>query len=411
MCKVSYWYLLLILAGIQLVQGQTLEDLIAAGQLEARVIVETAEPLFQRAPIVIAVEVGTPYRFERGTAVRDFGVGGALVRPVSKFALNETRRRDGERWAFQRLRFRLYAERTGLLELPPLRAVIAVETETQGLVEGTLRLPVPALTIESPPGTEGLNAWVAASKFEVEDTWEGLLKTYQVGDAVTRVRRFTIDGVPAMVIPASPHDEFDGLEVYEAPALVNDKNVGPKLQGIREERVVFTIKQGGRYNIPAQRIHWFNLQSGTIEQIDLAGRTLEVPGAVQGQAAVEAASSTEDRKGWLYPALLVLSAVGGYLLVRSLRRTAGYHRISDQLQLWRDHRRDRRAFMQAAAQGDSRGCLKLIYKRMAHVPEWQLSTACVNDPQLYAISVELMAHAYGRPSAGGASTAALVGAV
>ena len=51
--------------------------------------------------------------------------------------------------------------------------------------------------------------------------------------------------------------------------------------------------------------------------------------------------------------------------------------------------------MHAAAQQDSRGCVDLLYQRMAEHAEWQLSTACVDDPQLSAASAALMAHAYG----------------
>ena len=50
--------------------------------------------------------------------------------------------------------------------------------------------------------------------------------------------------------------------------------------------------------------------------------------------------------------------------------------------------------MHAAAQQDSRGCLGLLYQRMAEHSEWQLSAACADDPKLSAIAAALMAHAY-----------------
>jgi hypothetical protein len=386
--------LILILSIARVAQTETIEDLIAAGELEARVVVETPAPLFQKAPIVIAVEVGTPFRFKRGTRVRDFTVPGTLVRPTAKFAFNETQRRGGDTWAFQSLRFRLYSERAGSLRTPPLATFISVDTETHGVVEGEVMLQVPPLEIEPPPGTEGLASWVAATEFEVDESWEGVLEVYQVGDAVTRIRRFVINGAPAMAIPASPQIKLDGVQVYNAPELVDDKTVGGSLEGVREESVVFTVKAGGTYSIPGHQINWFNLNTRTVEQIDFPGRTLDVSGPATSDAAA-APEPSYDMENLLYLGLAVLGVALSYLLLRWLHRTTWYHSIRDHLSIWRGRRRTKTAFMRAAAQQDSRCCLALLYKRMAEHGEWQLSTACAADPQLSGVSAALMAHAYG----------------
>jgi hypothetical protein len=386
--------LILVLAIAQVAQAETIEGLIAAGALEARVVVETPAPRFQKAPIVIAVEVGTPSHFSRGTRVRDFIVPGSLIRPVSKFAFNNTRRRGGDTWAFQSWRFQVYAERAGALRVPALATFISVETEAHGVVEGEVRLEAPPLEIEAPPGTEGLASWVAATGFEVDESWEGVLEAYQVGDAVTRIRRFTINGVPAMAIPASPQIELDGVQVYHAPAMVDDKAVRGSLEGVREERVVFTVEAGGTHTIPAHRIHWFNLETRTVEQIEFPGRTLEVPGAATSGSAAD--PGPRDKTGTLwYWGLAALAAVLSYLLFRWLRRSTWHHVVRDHLAAWRGNRRTKAAFMRAAAQQDSRRCLALLYKRMSEHAEWQLSNAFANDPQLRAVSDALMGHAYG----------------
>jgi hypothetical protein len=389
--------LILVLAIAGIAQAETIEGLIAAGELEARVLVETSAPLFQKAPIVIAVEVGTPHRFSRGTRVRDFTVPGTLVRPVSSFAFNENRRRGGDSWAFQSWRFRLYSERAGILRTPALTTFISVDTKTQGAVEGEVRLQVPPLEIEAPPGTEGLASWVAATGFEVDESWEGVLEAYQAGDAVTRVRRFAIDGAPAMAIPASPQIELDGVQVYHAPALVDDKAVGGSLEGVREERVVFTVEAGGTHTIPGHSIHWFNLDTKAVERIDFPGRTLEVMGAAAPDTAAdpEPTGMTGKTGNLVYWGLAVLGAALSYVLLRWLRRTTWYHSVRDRLEVWRRRRRTKKAFMRAAAQQDSRRCLALLYERMSEHAEWQLGTACATDPQLSAVSAALMAHAYG----------------
>ena len=390
--------LILILATGQVAQSKTIENLLSAGKLEARAVVQTPDPLYQKAPVVIAVEVGTPNRFSsRGTRVRDFTVPGTVIRPSSEFAFNETRRREGNRWEFQTWRFELYSERAGTVSIPPLTTFISVENGTNGVVEGEIQLQVPSLKIVEPPGTQGLASWVAATEFKIDESWEGILETYQIGDAVTRIRRFTIKGAPAMAIPESPRVELDGVQVYQAPALVDDKAVGGALEGIREERVVFTIKAGGSHAIPGDRFDWFNLNTNAVETIDLPGRTLDLPGTAKSGSPKSSEPEGEPGNPLVW-GLTVLGVSLSWLLVRwsrRIRRTTGYRMVFDHLEIMRNHRRAKKDFMRAAAQQDSRRCLALLYKRMSAHPDWQLSAACENDPQLRAISAALMAHAYG----------------
>ena len=197
-----------------------------------------------------------------------------------------------------------------------------------------------------------------------------------------------------MAIPESPRIELKGVDIYHAPPLMDDPEVGGLLEGVREERVVFTFKGGGTHSIPGHRIHWFNLSTNAVEQIDLPGRVLEVSGvpASSEAAAPEPGPNTENL---LYWGLSVLGVALSYLLIRWIGRSSWFRHARDRLEASRRHRRGRTEFMRAAAKQDSRCCLELLYQRMSEHSEWQLSSACANDLQLSAVSAALMAHAYG----------------
>lgn len=383
---------------IHVAQAETIEDLIAAGELEARIVIKTPEPHFQKAPIVFAVEVGTSRWFKRGTRVRDFTIPGCMVRPVSKFAFNETRRRGGDTWSFQNWSFQLFSERTGNLSTPELTTFISVDTELYGVVEGEISLQIPPLKITAPPGTEGLESWVAANEFKVEESWEGVLENYQIGDAITRIRRFTIKGAPAMAIPASPPIKLDGVQIYQAPALVDDKAVRGVTEGTREEREIFTLESGGYHTVPAHSIHWFNVNTKTIEKIDFKSMTFDVEHS--SLPKIDDSIVPEIKiKPLLYGLLAIICTVLSYLLARLIGRTSRYQHVHHHLIILRIHRRAQKDFMSAANQQDSRRCLELLYKRMSDHTEWQLSTVCATNTELSAIADTLMAHAYGEGKA------------
>lgn len=395
MYRKIFVFLLVLVLG-QVVSAESIEQLLSNARLEARAFVSTPAPHYRKAPVEIVIEVGTPDRFSGSIKVRDFTVPSTLVRRMTKTAMNEKRRREGVTWNFQTWRYQLHSERLGTLNLPEMTAYIAVETESEGEVKGELKLSVPAIQIVEAPGTDDLKSWVAANEFKVEEIWEGEQESYQVGDAVTRIRKFTVKGSPAMAIPESTSIEIEGVNVYRAPSLVDDQEVGGVLQGIREERDVFTFKGGGTFTIQEERIHWFNLQTQALDSIDFAERILKVSGPEisTDRSAIESPAAG-SAVVWWYIGLTAFLVILAYLVIRRVNHSAGLASIRGTFQAACRKRQDRAKFMRAAKEQDSHRCLELLYQQMADLPEWQLSAACKGDPRMLDAAEALMAHAFG----------------
>lgn len=415
------WILIVAMSVVVGARAETLEPLINAGELQVRLVLESEQPHYQKAPLVLALEVGSVHRFKRGIRLRDFTVPGVLVSTISALPFNETRRINGDAWAFQTLRFTLYPEQTGRLQLPELTALIALEIDSQATAEqntisGEIDLGLPALTIETTPGTQGLAAWLAADDVQVQESWQGSLETYQVGDAVTRTRRVVIKGAPAMVIPAFPELSISGLEIYNAPALVKDNRVGNTLEGVREERQVLTFESGGRFTIAEDQVYWFNLKTQALETITLPGRTLEVAGFNPAQMAEDSGlvESVKSRNVY-YGLLVVVGALFSYVFLRWCYQVLWLKLLSDQYARWCEQRRMTAAYMSAAIGQDSQRCVSLLYQRMhqgmhqrlhqrmyermSAQNRWQLASAFAFDESLNAVANALLAHAYGKGQA------------
>ena len=394
------WLMLLSLS-VQFAQAtesieiKTIEDLISAGELEAQLVIETKPPLYQKAPIEISVEVGTDRWFKRGTKVHDFIVAETLVRPTSSFAFNDSRRRDGDTWSFQSWSFYLYAQKTGRLQTPPLTVFISVDTEMHGVIEGEITLEAPELEIQAPPGSEALDYWVASTDFTVDESWEGELEEYQVGDAVTRIRRFTIDSAPAMSIPDSPEIKLDGLQVYQAPAKVNDKTVRGSIQGIREEKTVITFNTAGSFTIPDDQLFWLDLDTNSVETIELPGREFEVSGLSLGSQISLKPSFKENKWLFLYTGIGILALALSFFVIRKLIQLPSFISIRNRLDLAKQKRQLKAGYMRAASEQNTQQCLNLLYERMSDYSQWQLEMACAHDQELSRVSAALLAHAYG----------------
>ena len=389
---------LLLLVSMASGHAATPQQLIDEGRLSVDLLVETEGPLYARSPIIIAVEVATPRWFSRGTRIRDFRVPGAVVRPVSSFADNQTQRRGNESWSVQRWRYRLFAQEAGDIVIPKLSVAVAVNGGDAGNVEGQVMLPARTLSIEWPPGIEGLAPWVSASSLTIEESWEGELEDYQAGDVVTRVRRYQISDAPAMVLVAPPTPDIDGLSLYRAPPVVKDSQNRGQLQGEREERLIVTFTAPGDYELPGLTYHWLDTDSGEVHQISIPSRQFSV-----GGVAAEPSSSiprSSNRLRYLTPAL-VLCLVA--MLLYSLRGRSWVLVGQAKFSVFLRQLKLRRRYHTAARHEDSARCLELLYKRLAQLGAGPELSKHVARSSGGASALEaLLAHAWG--SAGTAPT-------
>ena len=384
------------------VRASTLEELLRTGELQAQVIVDSEAPYYQRAPIVIAVEVATPRWFSRGTRVQEFRIPNAIVRPVSSFADNQTRRINGQSWSAQRWRFRIYPLDSGDLVLPPISVNIAVNTEAHGNVEGELELRGPGLEVEIPPGLGDVTDWVASSEFSIDEQWTGLAENYEPGDAITRERSFIIKDSPAMLIPEAPAPEVVGASVYTAPAALNDRQDRGSLRGERQEQLVITFEKPGVYEIPGATYHWFNTRSQQMEQISFEPRQFTVTGA-GATAETGGGLGSRSLSVPIWAPLVLLASMLALWLLRDLLQSA----LEALGERWRERRRKaqaHRSYRRAVRQQDFALALSLLHQRVCETGDSRsLMSAFAADEEALGAVRSMLEQAYGT-SAGGNTT-------
>ncbi|WP_439101082.1 hypothetical protein [Congregibacter sp.] len=339
----------------------TLDELRARDQLQVTVGINRSGTLYQRAPFVLVVEVATARWFSRGTRVRDFRIPGAVVRPVSSFADNSSRRINGETWSVQRWRFRVYPREVGLLEFPTLRVFASVNTE-EGSVEGEVSLSTAPVRIVPPPGAEDYEDWIATTSLTIEENWEGTLDSYQPGDAITRTRRFTIKDAPAMMLVGSRIEDVEGLSVYSAPANVADQSSRGALTGTRRETLVVTFEAPGSYRLPGLEYPWFNTQTGKFELALLPDFAIEVTAAA---TTPQPTAKDQQRPPLNAPMLIAaLFILGITALLWFGRNTRAAIRVRSTLIAQATTRQRHARYLKALEEKDSARCAQLLYEKL-----------------------------------------------
>ncbi|MFK8042594.1 hypothetical protein [Congregibacter sp.] len=348
----------------QTLSAMTLEQLREDDMLRTSVTVDSNDGLYQRAPFVLVIEVATARWFSRGTRVEDFRIPGAVVRPVSNFADNSSRRINGETWSVQRWRFRVFPREAGLLDIPPLALFASVNTANDGTVEGDLELDPLQVEILRPAEADDTAPWIATPDLSIEQTWEGKLDSYIPGDAITRKRRFVVQNAPAMMLEASKLDDIPGLSIYEAPATVSDQSGRGKLVGTREETVVVTFESPGTYQLPGLEYTWFNTDSKEFETISLPALEVEV---------IASTPQSMEKEKTSYIAIsspVILATVATLIIVAALWFTRG-STLSLKLRAAIHTRRHRRAsyqgYLEALQSQNSALCVQLLYGQLSQI--------------------------------------------
>lgn len=373
-----------------------LEELYSNDELRASVSIDTAGDLYQRAAFVLAVEIATPRWFSRGTRVDEFRIPGAVVRPISNFADNSSRRIAGDTWSVQRWRFRVFPREVGELIIEPLRVFVSVNSEA-GVVEGSLELDAPRVQIASPPGTAAQvsQVWIATPSLQIEQSWDGTLDSYLPGDAITRRRHFAVEDTPAMMLESSALEAIEGLSFYQAPPSVNDKTDRGQLTGIRDETLVVTFEAPGNYKIPGLEYLWFNTTKQRFETLSLPSLEVMVT------SADPSPSKAKNRRELLLPWPLLLAA-GGTVVLGFLLWLSRNSRLSKQFVGIFSSRfqqyRLKQAYLSALRQKDSAACVQLLYARLTKTRDLRHLDKAVCSLQDKTSLRQLLEHAYGSGS-------------
>lgn len=208
----------------------------------------------------------------------------AFVRPLEQNSFQRTI--DGRPWLVHEVRYAIFPEQSGTLEIPAQTFSARERGQRRSLFDlggggRQIRRSSDALTIEVLPRPDGYpNAeWLPAAELTLDETWSTPPEQLKVGESATRT--ITIRGVglqgaqlPPMLFPAT-----DGLKFYPDQPTISDSELASGLIGTRVDSVAVVPTQAGNWQIPETRIPWWDTRSNQLRYAVLPARTLNVAAA------------------------------------------------------------------------------------------------------------------------------------
>ncbi len=282
------------------VSADTIAMLQQENKLRIKAWLEPEDNIIARQQVNLQIEVATDKWFSGGTRIGRFEIKDAIVMQREKFAVNSTRI-DGDRsWTVQQWTLVVYPQREGLFEIPAIPLQLSVagdgiesiigEANTQPM---SFEAIIPEQIISEL--MQDKKTWLASNRFEVEDSFDKNTEELAAGDALIRTITFSADNLPAMMLPEVEVESLGGIAVYRKPPQLTDKVNRGDYIAERTEVITYVFEKAGEYMLPKQIYHWWNLETQSLEAIELEERPLKISGMGNGVDSVQQTTVLTER--------------------------------------------------------------------------------------------------------------------
>jgi hypothetical protein len=307
----------------------------------------------------------------------------AFVRPLEQNSFQ--RMVNGRPWLVHELRYAIFPEQSGTLEIPAQTFTARERAPRRSLFDSgggrQVRRSTDALSIEVLPRPDNYppGEWLPAAALTLEESWSTPPEQLEVGESATRTITIRGEGVQGAQLPPLMFPPVDGLKFYPDQPTISDEEMADGLVGIRVDSVAVVPTRAGRWQLPEVRIPWWDTASNELRYAVLPARELEIGGGAPATApqapapvpaptialdaatvpSVEAVATGSDR--W-WP-LIALANGAGWLITLVYLAWSRRRRRQPATGQQADDTREQPAFkalLQACSSGDAQSARKAL---------------------------------------------------
>ncbi|HDY83177.1 MAG: hypothetical protein DRQ65_04055 [Gammaproteobacteria bacterium] len=264
-------------------------DSIGGGQtvlFEAEVDSDT---VYVQGQVILTLRVQQAVNLD-GRSITELQMDNAFVKPLEQHSFQRTI--DGRPWLVHEVRYAIFPEHSGTLEIPSQTFSAREGQARRGFFDlngggRQLRRTTEPLTIEvlPRPDTFPAGTWLPARNLTLEESWSTAPEQLRAGESATRTIRILGEGLQGAQLPPVMFPATEGIKYYPDQPVINDVEMATGLLGSRQDSTAVVPTRAGTWTIPRIRIPWWDIESGAVRYAVLPGREITV-------AAADPATST-----------------------------------------------------------------------------------------------------------------------
>lgn len=299
--------------------GSTVTDPIAISVTAAPEIASGDQPLlfeaevdrdqvYVQGQVILTLRVMQAINLE-GSNITQLELDNAYVKTLEQKSFQRTI--DGRPWLVHEVRYAIFPEQSGTLEIPAQvfsgrEAVSRRSLFDLGSNGKRLRRVTQPLSIEVLPRPRQFpdGEWLPARNLTITEEWSAPPEQLRVGESSTRTLRITGEGLQGAQLPPVRFTPVDGVKFYPDQPHIAESEVATGLLGTRQDSAALVPTRAGELTLPEIRIPWWDTDNETVRYAVLPARTVTIaPGAAAtAPAPVAPATVTTDAAATPAPA-------------------------------------------------------------------------------------------------------------
>ena len=256
-----------------------------------------------------------------GAEVTQLELSGAMVEELTR--RNFQRQINGRLWRVTQLRYAIYPQQRGILEIPSLSLTAREVLPGRSLLGARLgkrfRLSEDTIAITVKPVPEDFpgDVWLPASSLELAQSWSTPPESMEIGDSTTRTLTLAAEGLLSSQLPSitsmSDSSKITGIRVYPDQESSDQIERTDGFLGQRTRSEALVASGSGSWTLPEVRVPWWNTETDSLQFAILPSTTISV-GSPVVHSPVQTISSGAETQSQEAPVWLNALAGLGWLL-------------------------------------------------------------------------------------------------
>ena len=273
-----------------------------------------------------------------GAEVTQLELSGAIVEELTR--RNFQRQINGRLWRVTQLRYAIYPQQRGTLEIPSLSLTAREVLPGRSLLGARLgkrfRLSEDAIAINVKPVPEDFpgDVWLPAASLELAQSWSTPPESMEIGDSTTRTLTLAAEGLLSSQLPSitsmSDSGKITGIRLYPDQESSDQIERTEGFLGQRTRSEALVASGSGSWTLPEVRVPWWNTETDSLQFAILPSTTISVGSPVVQSPVQPSAIAAETQTTTAAPVWLnavaglgwLLALLFAYMLWRSRDRNA-----------------------------------------------------------------------------------------
>ena len=256
-----------------------------------------------------------------GAEVTQLELNGAIVEELTR--RNFQRQINGRLWRVTQLRYAIYPQQRGTLEIPSLSLTAREVLPGRSLLGARLgkrfRLSEDAIAVNVKPVPADFpgDVWLPAASLELAQSWSTPPESMEIGDSTTRTLTLAAEALLSSQLPSitsmADSSKITGIRVYPDQESSDQIERTEGFLGQRTRSEALVASDSGSWTLPEVRVAWWNTETDSLQFAILPSTTISVGSSVV-QSPVQTIDFAAPIQTIVTPVWLNALAVLGWLL-------------------------------------------------------------------------------------------------